>query len=117
MLDRIALVLLIIGGLNWGLLGLFGFDLVAFIFCGQGAVISRLVSPDRDICRKGACLRKTGHRRRVCTGLPEKTDLLPIDGRALQRRVRKGGVLPVCTLFASGRFGSAKGGYRFFKGI
>ena len=43
MLDRIALVLLIIGGLNWGLLGLFGFDLVAFIFGGQGAVISRLV--------------------------------------------------------------------------
>ena len=43
MLDRIARVLLIIGGLNWGLLGLFGFDLVAFIFGGQGAVISRLV--------------------------------------------------------------------------
>ncbi len=43
MLDRIALVLLIIGGLNWGLLGLFGFDLVAFIFGGQGAVISRLI--------------------------------------------------------------------------
>ncbi|MBQ6633847.1 MAG: DUF378 domain-containing protein [Ruminococcus sp.] len=43
MLDRIALVLLIIGGLNWGLLGLFGFDLVAFIFGGQGAIISRLV--------------------------------------------------------------------------
>ena len=43
MLDRIALLLLIIGGLNWGLLGLFGFDLVAFIFGGQGAIISRLV--------------------------------------------------------------------------
>lgn len=43
MLDRIALLLLIIGGINWGLLGIFQFDLVAFIFGGQAAVISRIV--------------------------------------------------------------------------
>ncbi|MBP1532777.1 MAG: DUF378 domain-containing protein [Ruminococcus sp.] len=43
MLDRIALALLIIGGLNWGLLGIFEFDLVAFIFGGQGAFLSRIV--------------------------------------------------------------------------
>ncbi|MBQ8107162.1 MAG: DUF378 domain-containing protein [Ruminococcus sp.] len=43
MLDRIALALLIIGGLNWGLLGLFEFDLVAFIFGGQAAILSRIV--------------------------------------------------------------------------
>lgn len=43
MLDRIALALLIIGGINWGLLGIFEFDLVAFIFGGQGAALSRIV--------------------------------------------------------------------------
>ena len=32
MIDRIALLLLIIGGINWGLVGIFQFDLVAFLF-------------------------------------------------------------------------------------
>jgi uncharacterized membrane protein YuzA (DUF378 family) len=41
-LDWIALVLAIIGGLNWGLVGAFNFDLVAAIF-GAGSAISRLV--------------------------------------------------------------------------
>lgn len=40
--DWVALVLLIIGGLNWGLIGIFGFDLVAAIF-GEMTVLSRLV--------------------------------------------------------------------------
>ena len=43
MLDRIALLLLIVGGVNWGLLGIFRFDLVAFLFGGQAAIISRIV--------------------------------------------------------------------------
>lgn len=43
MLDRIALLLLIIGGVNWGLIGIFQFDLVAFIFGGQAAVLSRII--------------------------------------------------------------------------
>ena len=43
MLDRIALILLIIGGINWGLIGIFQFDLVAFLFGGTGAIISRIV--------------------------------------------------------------------------
>ena len=43
MMDRIALTLLIIGGLNWGLVGIFSFDLVAWAFGGQGAAISRIV--------------------------------------------------------------------------
>lgn len=43
MLDRIALVLTIIGSLNWGGIGLFGFDTVAWIFGGQDALLSRLV--------------------------------------------------------------------------
>ena len=42
-IDKLALVLLIIGGLNWGLVGIFSFDLVAWMFGGQGAVISRIV--------------------------------------------------------------------------
>ena len=42
-LDRIALILLIIGGLNWGSVGLFQFDLVAFACGGSGNLISRLV--------------------------------------------------------------------------
>lgn len=42
-LRRIALALLIIGGINWGLIGLFQFDLVASIFGGQEALLSRVV--------------------------------------------------------------------------
>ena len=42
-MDRIALVLAIVGGLNWGLVGLFRFDLVAYIFGGQTATVSRVV--------------------------------------------------------------------------
>ncbi|MBQ3011218.1 MAG: DUF378 domain-containing protein [Oscillospiraceae bacterium] len=41
--DRIALALAIIGGLNWGLIGLFRLDLVAFLFGGQTALLSRVV--------------------------------------------------------------------------
>lgn len=41
--DRIALALAIIGGLNWGLIGLFRLDLVAFLFGGQTALLSRIV--------------------------------------------------------------------------
>ena len=43
MLDKISLVLVIIGALNWGSIGLFQFDIVAWIFGGQGAILSRIV--------------------------------------------------------------------------
>lgn len=43
MLDRIALVLLVVGGLNWGSIGLFQFDIVSWIFGGQDAVMSRII--------------------------------------------------------------------------
>ncbi|MBQ9551749.1 MAG: DUF378 domain-containing protein [Clostridia bacterium] len=43
MLDKTALTLVIIGALNWGSIGLFKFDLVAWIFGGQTAVLSRIV--------------------------------------------------------------------------
>lgn len=41
-LDWIAQILLIVGGLNWGLVGLFDFDLVARLF-GDGSMLSRIV--------------------------------------------------------------------------
>ena len=43
MIDRIALLLLIIGGINWGLVGIFQFDLVAFLFGGAAAILSRII--------------------------------------------------------------------------
>lgn len=42
-MDTIALILVIIGAINWGAIGLFGIDLVGFIFGGQGALISRII--------------------------------------------------------------------------
>ena len=43
MLDRISLILTILGGINWLLVGLFQFDLVASIFGGMSAVFSRII--------------------------------------------------------------------------
>ena len=43
MMDRFALLLVIIGAVNWALIGVFQFDLVAWIFGGQGAALSRIV--------------------------------------------------------------------------
>ena len=42
-IDKIALLLVIIGAVNWGLIGIFQFDLVASIFGGQAAVVSRII--------------------------------------------------------------------------
>lgn len=42
-LDVIAAVLLVVGGLNWGLVGFFQFDLVAALFGGQYVLLSRLI--------------------------------------------------------------------------
>lgn len=42
-MDRIALILAIIGGLNWGSIGLFRFDIVAWLFGSQTATVSRVV--------------------------------------------------------------------------
>lgn len=42
-LQRTTLALLIIGGINWGLIGFFQFDLVASIFGGQTAALSRII--------------------------------------------------------------------------
>lgn len=42
-MDFIALLLTIVGAINWGSIGLFGFDIVGFLFGGQGAPISRII--------------------------------------------------------------------------
>ena len=42
-MDRIALILTIVGALNWGGIGIFQFDTVAWIFGGQDAILSRIV--------------------------------------------------------------------------
>ena len=42
-IDKIALVLTIVGALNWGGIGLFGFDTVAFLCGGQMALLSRVI--------------------------------------------------------------------------
>ena len=42
-MDKTALALVIVGAVNWGLISLFKFDLVAWIFGGQTAVLSRVV--------------------------------------------------------------------------
>ena len=41
--DRIALFLVIVGAINWGSIGLFAFDLVAWIGGGQTALLSRII--------------------------------------------------------------------------
>lgn len=42
-MNKTSLVLIIIGALNWGLVGLFGFDLVGFLFGGSDSILSRIV--------------------------------------------------------------------------
>jgi len=42
-MDRIALILTIIGGINWGCVGIFKFDIIAYLFGGQTAAISRVI--------------------------------------------------------------------------
>ena len=43
MMDKVSLLLVIIGAINWALIGVFQFDLVAWIFGGQAAVLSLVV--------------------------------------------------------------------------
>ena len=50
MLDRISLILVIIGALNWGSIGLFQFDIIAWILGGQGAVVRRIIYTLVGLC-------------------------------------------------------------------
>ncbi len=42
-LDRAALLLAIVGGVNWGLVGIFRFDLVSWLCGGQTAILARII--------------------------------------------------------------------------
>lgn len=42
-MNTTALIIAIIGALNWGLLGIFRFDLISWIFGGQAATVSRVI--------------------------------------------------------------------------
>ncbi len=50
MLDRIALIILIIGGLNWGSIGLFNFDIVSWIFPGMAHIVARIIFTLVGLC-------------------------------------------------------------------
>ena len=50
MLNRIALTLPIIGGINWGSIGIFQFDLVAWICGGQSSILSRIIYTIVGLC-------------------------------------------------------------------
>jgi len=64
MLDRLALILVIVGAVNWGAIGLFQFDIVAWIFGGQAAIVSRIVYTLVALC--GAwCISLLFRRREV----------------------------------------------------
>lgn len=48
-LDYTVLILVIIGAVNWGLVGFFGLDLVAFL-CGSMSIISRIIYAVIGVC-------------------------------------------------------------------
>ena len=61
-LCKIAVILLIIGGLNWGLVGLFHYDLVAVIF-GAGTIVTRAIY---DIIGVAALLKLVCMIKKCC---------------------------------------------------
>lgn len=63
-MDVVVAVLLVVGGLNWGLVGLFQFDLVAAIFGGQASVLSRIVYTLVGACAVYQALTWRGIQRR-----------------------------------------------------
>ena len=69
LIDTIALVLTIIGAINWLLVGVFQFDIVAWLFGGQGAMLSRIlytIIGAADVWSSTLLFRKlrsTSHRR------------------------------------------------------
>ena len=42
-MDRVSLILVILGALNWASIGIFGFDTISYIFGGVGTTLSRIV--------------------------------------------------------------------------
>ena len=73
-LDVCVAVLLVIGGLNWGLIGFFGFDLVASIF-GSMSVCSRIVYSIVGICAIYQAFQwKSIQLRGGCSGFPRASE-------------------------------------------
>lgn len=48
--QKICMILLIIGGINWGLIGILQFDLVGYFFGGQAALVSRIIFALVGLC-------------------------------------------------------------------
>ena len=73
-LDRIALILVVIGALNWGVIGLFGLDLVAFVFGGDLPCDLCPGRPGRPVVRfpavPGAGAQRSGRLISVSGPLP-----------------------------------------------
>ena len=64
-MDTVALILAIIGCINWGRGGLFQFDLVAWIFGGQAAIVRRLIYT--LVCLAGLwCITLLFRKNRPC---------------------------------------------------
>lgn len=42
-MDRLSLVLVILGAINWGLIAIFNFDVIGYVFGGQSAIMSRVI--------------------------------------------------------------------------
>ncbi len=42
-MNKLVLALVIIGAINWGCIGFFGFDVIGILFGGQGSVVSRII--------------------------------------------------------------------------
>lgn len=61
-LDWVAIILLAVGGLNWGLVGLFNFDLVAAIF-GDMSALSRIVYDIVGLCAIYVLVMSAKYRR------------------------------------------------------
>lgn len=73
-LDIVVAALLCIGGINWGLVGLFGFDAVAWLFGGM-SVFSRIIYTLMGVCAiYDAVMYKNIQRRWECSGYFRKAE-------------------------------------------
>ena len=66
-LDAVVTILLIVGGINWGLVGFFQFDLVAWLFNGQDAAASRVIYALVGLCALYDLIGFKAMHQRWCT--------------------------------------------------
>ena len=79
LIDKIALILMIIGGLNWGLIGIFKLDLVALLCGGQSLYIPKRESLERNARDRDIRARFNGCNYRA----------LAVQFRLSERQIRK----------------------------